>query len=55
MVGKKERVRNHGGYHCAGNDRAHDVGVLRLVDDAVIEAKSAEMVPKVRPVDIISV
>ena len=39
MVGKKERVRNHGGYYRAGNHRAHDVGVLRLRDDLMIEAK----------------
>ena len=39
MVGKKERVRNHGGYYCAGDDSAHDVGVLRRRDDLMIEAK----------------
>ena len=39
MAGKKERVRNHGGYDCAGDDCAHDVGILRLRDDLMIEAK----------------
>ena len=39
MVGEKERVRNHRGYYCAGDDSAYDVGVLRLRDDLMIEAK----------------
>ena len=38
MAGKKERVRNHGGYHSA-NDSPHNVGVLRLRDDLMIETK----------------
>ena len=39
MAGKKERVRNHGGYYCAGDYSAHNVGVLRLRDDLMIEAE----------------
>ena len=39
MPGKKERVRNHSWNHGTGDDRANDVGVLRLRDDLMIEAK----------------
>jgi len=55
MPGKKERVRNHGWNHCARNDCAHDVGVLRLRDDLMIETEQCRDGPEVRPVDIISV
>jgi len=37
MVGQEERVRNYGWNHGAGDHRAHQVGVLRLRDDLVIE------------------
>ena len=39
MPGQEERVRNHRWNHSAPNDRTHDVGVLGLRDDLVIEAK----------------
>lgn len=39
MPGQKESIRYHCGYHGAGNHRAHDPGVLLLVDDVVIESE----------------
>ena len=39
MPGKKERVRNNGWNYGAGDDCAHDVGILGLRDDLVIESK----------------
>src|ERR1035437_10126215 len=46
MAGKKERVRNHGGYYCAGDDSSDNVGVLRLRDDLMIESKQCRDRPE---------
>ena len=39
MPGKKERVCNHGWNHRTGDHGANNIGVLRLRDDLMIEAK----------------
>jgi len=39
MPGQKERVGNHGWNDGAGDDRTHDVRILLLVDDLMIQAE----------------